>query len=128
MNLRKNLSIGVALVMAWLLGSCGPREAPKPRQTATAKYLEGAEIQAETDAQRAVLAQALEDMATLQAEGLRGKRYGPDQKPLAALLRAHLVPAGPVAVEDDQFVTQAGEPEVRAAVEKLRGKLKAGGQ
>jgi hypothetical protein len=89
-----------------------------------ARYLEHAEIQAETDTQRAALRQAFEDMLSPATEKLRTARYGPDQRTLPALLRAHLVPLEPVAVEDEEFYTQARDARVQAAVEALRQQLR----
>lgn len=103
-----------------LLGSlsCRPTQ-----EVALARYLEHAEIQAETDTQRATLSQAFEDMLRLEPENLRTARYGPEQRTLAALLRAHLVPSEPVAVEDEEFYTQARDARVQAAIGPLRQKL-----
>jgi hypothetical protein len=90
----------VRAAAAWLivvaLTACA-----SPPPVALARYLEHAEIQAETDAQRATLGRAFDDMLQLQPEKLRTARYGPDQSNLPALLRAHLVPCAPVAAEDD---------------------------
>ena len=90
---------------------------------ALARYLDQAEIQAETDEQRAVLRQALDDMLRQPPERLRSARYGAEQRTLPELLRAHLVPADPVAVEDDEFYTLAKDARVQAAIARLQRQL-----
>lgn len=106
------------LALTLALAGCGDA-APVP----LARYLEHVEIQAETDAQRTALAQAFDDMLRLRPEQLRAARYGPKRDPLPILLRDHLVPSEPVAVEDDEFYSQASDARVRAAVGTLRRKL-----
>ena len=107
-----------AILIVCLLAACADAGSEH-----LAKYLEGAEIQAETQEQRAVLAQALSDMLRLPPTGLRAARYGPDNRPLPDLLRAHLVPSEPVPLDDEEVYSQAGEPRARAAIESLRIKL-----
>ena len=106
----------VALVA--LLVACANNDTP-----AAALYLSGAEIQAETDDQRMAVRQVLNDMTTLSSELMRNARYGPELKTLPAFLRSHVVPSAPVPIEDDDFITQADNPSVRAAVEELRRKM-----
>jgi len=113
----------VLVAAAWLIALALTACASAP-PVALARYLEHAEIQAETDAQRATLGRAFDDMLQLQPEKLRAARYGPDRSTLPALLRAHLVPSEPVAVDDEEFYTQAGDARVRVAVGTLRQKLR----
>ena len=113
----------VRAAAAWLIVVALTACASRP-PVALARYLEHAEIQAETDAQRATLGRAFDDMLQLQPEKLRTARYGPNQSTLPALLRAHLVPSEPVAVEDEEFYSQAGDARVRVAVGTLRQKLR----
>jgi hypothetical protein len=109
-----------ALVAVMSLTTCTSTAPP----VALARYLDGVEVQAETDAQRAILTQALDDMFQQPPATLRAARYGPDQRTLPALLRAHLVPSEPIAVDDEAFYTQAGDPQVRAALGTLLQKLR----
>jgi hypothetical protein len=128
------------------LTACGERavQAPAPASTSApsasaaslaaaasvaespvAAYLTGAEIQAETDAQRRELRRALADLIDQPAETLRTARYAgpqgePAQRDLVQLLRAHVVPASPHALDLDTLLADKDRPEARAA---LRGKL-----
>jgi hypothetical protein len=111
--------IAFAAVSASLLAISCAENPP----VALAQYLDQAEIQAETDEQRAALRQALDDMLRQPPEQLRTARYGVEQRTLPELLRAHLVPAGPVAVEDDEFYTQAQDARVKAAIARLQRQL-----
>lgn len=104
--------------IAFLLTACAGWQ-----PVALARYLEHAEIQAETDAQRAVVGHALDDMLRLQAAKLRTIRYGESRSALPGLLRAHLVPSAPVSVEDEEFYLQTGDSRVRSAIETLKKKL-----
>lgn len=88
-----------------------------------ARYLASAEVQAETDVQRAMLRRAVHDMLDLPPERLRGARYGGKGWTLPRLLRANLVPAQPAALEDSDFYTQARDARVRASLEVLKRKL-----
>jgi hypothetical protein len=119
-NVRSILMRALAALCAALCLSACAKASPPP----LARYLEHAEIQAETDAQRAELNGALGDLVRLEPAALRTKKYGPDQQPLPAFLRAHLVPAEPVAVEDEEFYTAAGNPQVRTAVAALQTRLR----
>lgn len=94
-------------------------QSPGSDTPALARYLAGAEIQAETGDQRAAVRQALNDMTTLSQEQLRKTHYGPEKQSLPVFLRAHVVPSAPVPVEDDDFFTKAADPGARAAVKKL---------
>lgn len=107
----------VLLIAAFVLAlSCGRNQADQ-----LAAYLTGAEIQAETDEQRATLRLAFDDMLTKRPDQLRAARYG--SKPLPAFIRAHVVPTRPVPVEDEEFYRGASTAAVRAAILTLRDKL-----
>lgn len=89
--------------------------------SAVVAYLQGAEVQAENDAQRRELQRALADLLYQPAETLRAARYSaasgePGQRDLAQLLRGHLVPASPQALDTDQLFAAKDDPQVRAAV------------
>ena len=91
-------------------------------------YLRGAEIQAETDGQRATLRQALHDLQTLPAAELRAARYAAAdgraaQRDLVQVLRAHVVPPTPQAIEIEQLLqdreTDAGRAALRETLAAL---------
>ena len=91
-------------------------------------YLRGAEIQAETDGQRATLRQALHDLQTLPAAELRAARYAAAdgraaQRDLVQVLRAHAVPPTPQALEIEQLLqdreTDAGRAVLRETLATL---------
>ena len=101
-----------------------------PAQAAEAlvAYLRGAEIQAETDAQREVLRRALRDLASLPPAELRAARYpGADGRPgerdLAQVLRAHLVPASPRGVDLDELLAGRDSEAGRAALRETLARL-----
>jgi len=84
-------------------------------------YLQGAEIQAETDAQRDVLRRALRDLASLPPAELRAARYPssdgrPAQRDVVQVLRSHLVPARPQAVDLDALLVGRESEAGRAAL------------
>jgi hypothetical protein len=138
--MRARLSNGAAWLAAMLvLGACGERSATPPAPAASAvsaasapqadseiaAYLRGAEIQAETDAQRRELQRALADLLAKPADELRAARYAgpqgePGQRDLAQVLRAHLVPSRPSSVVLDTWLAERTRPDAQAA---LRDKL-----
>jgi hypothetical protein len=79
------------LALAVLLAGCPAKRNP------VADYLDGAELQCETDAQRRSVADALNDAVSLSADELRPRRY-PDytgqagQWDLATLFQRFIVP------------------------------------
>ncbi|MCW5665737.1 MAG: hypothetical protein KIT35_18055 [Piscinibacter sp.] len=133
----------VAWGLALLLAACGDRAAAPPAPAASAAssqaraqadalvaLLRGAEIQAETDAQRAELRRALQDLRDRPLAELQGARYaGPDgtpgQRGLADLLRAHLVPAQPAAIELEALVAARAVPEARALLDETIARIGA---
>jgi hypothetical protein len=96
--------------------------------TALVAYLRGAEIQAETDAQRDVLRRALRDLATLPAAELRAARYPasdgrPAQRDLVQVLRGHLVPTTPQGVDLDELLAGRDSEAGRAALQEALAKV-----
>ena len=132
---------GLALLAALLFAACGrPAPAPAPaaptastpelRSDALVRLLRGAEIQAETDAQRAELRRALQDLRDRPPAELAALRYAgadgtPGQRSLAEVLRAHLVPAQPMAVEIDALVAGRAGADGRAALDETIARIGA---
>jgi hypothetical protein len=95
-------------------------------------FLHGAEIQAETQAQRDEIARAMNDMATLPPAVLREKRYGdyqgnPGKWTLLELLKHYVVPQGRVHLTDeilfDALATEQGKATVRNRLVEYKKKL-----
>lgn len=134
--------LGVAAVLA-LLAACSPRSDPAP-PTAPAsalqaadnrlvQLLQGAEIQAETDAQRAELRRALQDLRDKPPAELAAARYaGPDgtpgQRSLAELLRAHVVPAQPAEMVLEDLIAGREAAAGRAALDAAIARVGAPGR
>jgi hypothetical protein len=88
-------------VLALIICTAGSEDAvasntPLARNV-VARYLEGAELQAETNEQRREIAQALQDMLSMPAAELRKQRYSDYSGTQACgqqqeLLRAHFCP------------------------------------
>ena len=110
-------------------GSAAASATPAPAAgNALVGYLRGAEVQAETDGQRATLRQALHDLQTLPAAELRAARYAAAdgraaQRDLVQVLRAHVVPPAPQAIEIEQLLqdreTDAGRAALRETLATL---------
>jgi hypothetical protein len=103
------------LAMILALPGCAARA-----ETPLLRYIHGAELQAEGDAQACLVAQALSDLATLGAQEAAGRTYGTPPVPVARLLSDHLVPAQPSVLPDDgALAKQAADPATRAALAAL---------
>jgi hypothetical protein len=134
--LRAPLFLAAALA---LLAACSPRTDPAPPAASIAapaapasalpaadnrlvQLLQGAEIQAETDAQRAELRRALQDLRDKPPAELAAARYAgldgtPGQRSLAEVLRAHVVPAQPVEMLLDELIAGREGAAGRAALD-----------
>jgi hypothetical protein len=91
-------------------------------------YLRGAEVQAETDAQRRELRRALADLLERPAAEWAARRYAgargePGQRDMVQVLRAHLLPAAPLSLDTDDLKASAGQPAARAALRELVDRL-----
>jgi hypothetical protein len=91
---------------------------------AVVDYFAKAEVQAETDAQRAELRRALADLLNLGDAELRAARYAsfsgqPGQRDLVKLLHGHVVPASPETLTIDLVLATRASPQARAAVKAL---------
>lgn len=112
-------------VLCVLTLSCGrPPAAPEPTPpNVVAAYLDGAEMQAETDAQRREILRALTDMLDKPAAELRQQRYADYQGnasawPVTKTLTAHFVPRTPQALDPERFYQDVGKPEARAVIRR----------
>jgi len=88
-----------------------------------ARYLDGAELQAETDGQRREIARALQDILNIPVAELRKQRYSDYAGEATAwtvtdLLRAYFVPRQPMSVDPERFYREVGQPQAKAAVRK----------
>ena len=109
------------LILALALGACGGKPAGG---NTVAAYLENAEVQAETDAQRSQVRRALTDIAEKSPAELREQKYrdysGNEQGWLVTdVLRAHVVPGRPQALHPDRFFDDAARPEAKQAARKM---------
>jgi len=127
----------VAFALTLALGACGASAPvtppPVPRASAPAtnpivRYLRGAELQAEDEAQVANIHRAFEDLATLPTAELRARRYAdyqgtPDAWDLPRVIRSHFVPDGPqnagIVDDPDAFWAAADSEEVRALAREM---------
>lgn len=128
----------VGVLAACLFGGCSERrvgEAAPPAASsapgsaasavesgnALAIYLQGAEIQVETDGQRSELRRALNDLQALPAAELRVARYaGADgraaQRDIVQVLRGHVVPTAPRGLDMTQLLIDRETAAGRAAL------------
>jgi hypothetical protein len=92
-------------------------------------YLNGAELQVETDDQRQEIKHALQDMLNLSPEELEKKRYKnyrmeENQWTLVELLQAYYLPDKPMALKDDiALYKETSNPKVKKIVSKLLSNL-----
>ena len=91
--------------------------------SAVARYLDGAELQAETDAQLRTVKRALVDMLRLPPAALKKQRYpdyqGHAQKWTARqVLEHHFVPTTPMSLTDESLVNECSKREARAAIRR----------
>lgn len=88
---------------------------------AVASYFTGAEIQAETDAQRAEVQRALVDILTLGVDELKAKRYADyagakDKRTVLEIVADHVVPATPKRLDASAFFADVKSAQAQAAV------------
>jgi hypothetical protein len=98
--------------------------------SAVVDYFAKAEVQAETDMQRAELRRALTDLLNMGDAELRAARYAsfsgqPGQRDLVKLLHGHVVPASPETLTMDLVLATRASPQARAAVKGLLDGLDA---
>jgi hypothetical protein len=108
------------LIVALALAACG---AQPGSGNSVAAYLENAQVQAETDAQRLQVRRALTDIIEKPASDLRAQRYrdhsGAQAWLVSDVLRAHVVPSTPQALDPERFFDDAAKPEAKQAARKV---------
>ena len=98
-----------------------PLPAPLATSNAVATYFTGAEIQAETDEQRAEVRKALADMLALNADELKAKRYADfagtaNRRTVVELIANHVVPSAPHMLDASVFFADVKSPQAQIAV------------
>ena len=99
-----------------------PLRADKPqRANEVVLYLDGAELQVETDEQSREILRALEDLRTLDPTTLKGKRYAdyqnvPGKWTLDTLLHKYFVPPQLHHIDEENLYHDAQLPEARAVI------------
>jgi hypothetical protein len=93
-------------------------------------YLDRAERQAETDAQRREMLHALDDLRSLDALALGQRRYAdyenrPGQWTLVQLMQKYFVPRQPCSIDEETFYRHAQASEARKVVEQHIHALRA---
>jgi hypothetical protein len=91
-------------------------------------YLEHAELQCETEAQRQSVVGALEDILALSEAELRQRRYAdyagqPDAWDLPTLLSRHFVPDRQGRTLGPNFYSDAKSPAAQSLVRRVLGRL-----
>ena len=100
-----------------------PASLPSPVATSNtvATYFTGAEIQAETDEQRAEVRKALADMLALNVDELKAKRYADfagtaNRRTVIELIANHVVPSVPHMLDASVFFADVKSPQAQIAV------------
>jgi hypothetical protein len=109
------------------MSSCSRPGASQAENTVVA-YLDGAELQAETDAQRQEVYRALTDLLEKTPAELRQARYADTQgaanrRTIVEVIRAHFVPPRPVPIEEEQFTADASTQPAKDVIRRHRDKL-----
>ena len=95
-----------------------------------ARYLTGAELQAEDDGQRREIARALDDMIQRSTPELRTRRYADYQGRASAwsvtdVLQHYFVPREPMTLESQRFYEDVGQAEARAAIQQQLDRVRS---
>jgi hypothetical protein len=114
--------LAVLLVAAAPLGGC--RRAVNP----VADYLDNAELQCETEAQKQNIMRALNDVLTLSGQELAMRRYEDytgkaDEWDLPTLIHRHFVPDRKGKTLGSRFYTDAASARVQAQVRRILDRL-----
>ena len=121
-----------AIVLPLLLTILGSGLAEgKTRRNPVANYLRGAELQCETDEQRANIATALNDALALPGDSLAVRRYknyqGQEgQWDLPTLLYRHFVPDHAGAVLGDHFYRDVKAKEAQKVIKQIIQRIQKG--
>jgi hypothetical protein len=124
--IRKRIFLlAFGLLVACRQGAASPATAgAPPRVNQVVAYLDGAELQLETEQQAREVLRALEDMRTLAPSALRARRYaGYGMEPavwtLGKLLSSYFVPRDITTPLDETALAQdAQDPKARAVVSR----------
>lgn len=105
--------------------SCGSHKDPakNERSNSVVEYFKDAEIQAETDEQRAEIKLVLSDLLSLPGDELKLKKYPDyqnkaDQWDVIKFLNSYFVAASPKVLSPDTFFEDLGKPEAHATIQK----------
>lgn len=121
-----------AIVLPLLLTVLGSGLAEgKTRRNPVANYLRGAELQCETDEQRANIVTALNDALTLPGDSLAARRYKnyqgqESQWDLPTLLYRHFVPDHAGAVLGDHFYRDVKAKEAQKVIQQIIQRIQKG--
>ncbi len=101
----------------------------KTKRNPVANYLRGAELQCETDEQRANIATALNDALTLPGDTLAARRYknyqGQEgQWDLPTLIHRHFVPDHAGAILGDHFYRDVKAREAQEIIRRILERIK----
>lgn len=88
------------------------------------QYLNGVEVQYETQDQQQEIKQALNDMLNLDPDALRAKRYKnyemePGEWTAIDILDRYFVPATEVSIDSDNFYQNINKPETKKSIAKV---------
>ena len=93
-------------------------------------YMQGADLQAETDEQRREVLRVLNDILSKKPAELRDARYADYRgqagtRTVVEVLTSHFVPPQPAALDPERFYTEIAAPEARSVIQAQRDKLQA---
>ncbi|MES2821576.1 MAG: hypothetical protein V4812_21585 [Pseudomonadota bacterium] len=130
----RTLKLCIYLICSALVTGCAQQysahsNADIAAENSVSAYLSGAEIQAEDNAQRSELIKAFEEMLALPVADLKTRRYAgydgtQDARSLVDLLRDHIVPAKPQAIDPTQFFISVKSPVAQTAIRMKLDELK----
>jgi hypothetical protein len=138
--MRRRVTLAVlVLPTGLLLNACGSGAGDQPRpSTAREKesgalivtFLGKAQLQIETDTQRAELNRALQDIATLSPKELASKRYAdyaghPNQWTALQILRAYYYSPSPPPPSDAVLYAELNNSAVRSAITRFANEAAA---
>lgn len=115
----------IFLFFIFSLGSCQEDKSP----TKTYLYFYNAEIQYETDFQKDVITEALNDMIRLDSIRLKAKRYSNynqkgDYWTINELVYKYFVPDESSKTLDENFFSELNSSEVRSLLKKFESEIK----
>lgn len=116
-NLQRILAL---FVVTCLVTGC---QGLQPKKNIVVLFLEGAELQIETQGQLQELEHALQDMLRLPPKQLRERRYSDYQMnegvwTLTQILSAYFLPQRPLSIDFERFYADAATDAARSIVKK----------